>query len=196
MPLNPKNRDGLPEFDQKFLKVIDECDWHVMKVAPRVGEEGHLWAYSTGIYYKFRHPEIIIFGQSLDLMHSMVNTIGNRVRSGEKFESNYRYSEVIDEYDCEFRDVNVDHYEEYVGCSIWFYDCDQNSFPMLQCFWPDMAGKFPWQKGCANWAVEAQPLLFNPPLKIYTAIWVGSGLSSRARYSGLQHRQPTGFVSY
>ncbi len=64
MPLDPKKRDGLDEGDQKFLRSIDDYDWHVMKVAPRAGEEGKLWAYSTGLYYKFKHPEIIVFNRN------------------------------------------------------------------------------------------------------------------------------------
>jgi hypothetical protein len=31
---------------------------------------------------------------------------------------------------------------------------------MLQCFWPDKSGKFPWEPECAQWAIDAQPLLY------------------------------------
>jgi hypothetical protein len=162
MPLNPKNRDGLEKADQEFLRIIDEYDWHVMEVAPRAGEEGDIWAYSTGLYYRFNHPEIIVFNQKFDLMHSMINTIGSRIRDGEKFETSNGYADIIDNYDCRFRTVDVSQYKEYVGWSIWFYDRDPNSFPLLQCFWPDMAGKFPWEPECEQWAIDRQPRLDKP----------------------------------
>ena len=32
MPVNPKQLDAHTEFDQKFLKIVDEHGWHVMNV--------------------------------------------------------------------------------------------------------------------------------------------------------------------
>ncbi len=160
MPRDPKQRDGLPEGDRKFLQIIDEYGWHVTKVGLTKGDEGPAWAYSTGLYYKFGHPEIIVFGQKFDLMHSMINTIGERVRGGEKFEPNRGYAEIIGNFDCQFRPVETGHYKEYVGYSLWFYDHDPAAFPMLQCFWPDMEGRFPWDRGCTTWTINAQPLLY------------------------------------
>jgi Domain of unknown function (DUF4262) len=162
VPLDPKNLDGRDDGERNFLRIIDKYGWHVMKVAPLVGEEGDLWAYSTGLYYKFKHPEIIVFNQDGDLMHSMINIIGRRVREGEKFAPGRGYADIIDNFDCQFRPVDISHYKEYVGWSIWFYDYDLASFPMLECFWPDMAGKFPWEPGCEQWAIDNQPQLDKP----------------------------------
>jgi len=65
MPIDPKKLNGHKEFDQKFLKIINEYGWQVMSVAPRVGEEGDLWSYSTGLYYHYKHPEIVILMKTL-----------------------------------------------------------------------------------------------------------------------------------
>jgi hypothetical protein len=54
----------------------------------------------------------------------------------------------------------LSHYEDWVNSAIWFYDRDPASFPPLQCFYPDMNGKFPWDPGCEEWAIKQQPLLF------------------------------------
>ena len=167
MPLDPKNRDGLKKIDQDFLRSIDEFGWDVMSVAPGVGEKGDLWSYSTGLYYHFQHPEIIVFNETTDLRLSIINTLGQRVKAGEAFEPGKGYPDIIGgNYDVQFRPVHPSHYWDWVNFACWFYDNDENSFPLLQCFYPDMAGKFPWEPGCEQWAVDAQRLLDKPKKKV------------------------------
>jgi hypothetical protein len=67
MPINPEKLNGHTKFDQKFLKIIDEHGWHVMNVVPRAEGSVHGWSYSTGLYYHYRHPEIVIFNEPIDL---------------------------------------------------------------------------------------------------------------------------------
>jgi Domain of unknown function (DUF4262) len=162
MPVDLKKRDGLKKVDQDFLRIIDEYGWHVMSVAPRVGEEGDLWSYSTGLYYHFRHPEIIVFNEKTDLRVSMINGIGDRIKAGEKFEPGKSYSEIIGNHDVQFRPVHPSHYWDWVNFACWFYDNDPTSFPLLQCVYPDIVGKFPWEPGCEQWAIDRQPLLDKP----------------------------------
>jgi len=166
MPLDPKKRDGLKEIDQDFLRITDEHGWHVMSVAPLAGDEGDLWSYSTGLYYHFEHPEIIVLNEPTDLRLSMINAIGDRIKAGEKFEPGKGYSDIIGgNYDVQFRPVHASHYWDWVNFACWFYDNDETSFPLLQCFYPDMAGKFPWESGCEQWAIDSQPLLDQPTKK-------------------------------
>jgi len=162
MPKDLKNLDGRDDFEQKFLRIIDEFGWFVMNVAPRIDDEGDLWSYSTGLYYHYQHPEIIIFNESNDIRHSMINSIGERARQGERFEPGRGYADIIETFDVQFQPVDVSHYKEWVGWAIWFYDSDPASFPLLQCFYPDMNGKFPWEPDCESWAVKSQPLLYKP----------------------------------
>ncbi|HJX84177.1 MAG TPA: DUF4262 domain-containing protein [Candidatus Angelobacter sp.] len=162
MPLDPKKRGDQKGFDQEFLRIIDEFGWHVMSVAPRKDEEGDLFSYSTGLYYHFQHAEIIVFNQRTDLRHNMVNNIGNRVKAGEKFEPGKGYSDIIGDFDVQFRPLHSSRYWGLVNFSCWFYDNDETSFPLLQCFYPDMAGKFPWDPGCEQWAIDNQPQLDQP----------------------------------
>jgi hypothetical protein len=163
MPRNPKQRGDVNDYERKFLRIIDEFGWHVTSVAPLVGEEGDLWSYSTGLFYHYQHPEIIIFNESYDLRHSMINAIGERARHGEKFQPGRSYADIIGGgYYVQFRPVDVSHYRDWVNSSIWFYDGDPSSFPLLQCFYPDMNDKFPWEDGCEQWAVDQQPRLFKP----------------------------------
>ena len=86
--LDPKKRDGLSRGASEFLRIIDEYGWHVMSVAPRVdSEEKREWfSYSTGLYMRFQHPEIIVCGLDSDQATYIINDIGEAVKAGRKFE--------------------------------------------------------------------------------------------------------------
>jgi len=162
MPLDPKKRKGLKKGDQQFLHNIDQYGWAITSVAPLLGEEGELWSYSTGLFYHYQHPEIVIFNEPTDLRTTMINAIGNRVKGGEKFEAGTGYSDVIGNFDVQFRPMHSSHYWDWLNFACWFYDNDEDSFPVLQCFYPDMQGNFPWEPGCEQWAIDAQPLHDQP----------------------------------
>jgi len=163
MPRDPKQRDSVNDYEKKFLRIIDDFGWHVTNVVPRVEEEGDAWSYSTGLFYHFKHPEILIFNETHDLRHSMINAIGDRVRLGEKFQPGPSYADIVgDGYYVQLRPVDVSHYKDWGNSAIWFYDGDPSSFPLLQCFYPDMNGKFPWESSCEQWAIDAQPQLWKP----------------------------------
>jgi hypothetical protein len=163
VPLDPKKRDGLRKIDQDFLRNIDEYGWHVMSVFPREDDKDKAsWSYSTGFYYHYKHPEIIVLNEPTKLRFSMIKAIGDRVKAGEKFEPGPSYADIVDKYYVQFRPVHSSHYSGLVNFARWFYDDDETSFPLLQCFYPDMAGKFPWEPGCEQWAIDQQPLLDRP----------------------------------
>ena len=93
---------------------------------------------------------------------SMINAIGDRVKAGEKFAPGKGHWDIIGDYYVQFRPVHPSHYRGLVNFARWFYDDDEASFPMLQCFYPDMTGKFPWEPGCEQWAIDQQPQLDKP----------------------------------
>lgn len=169
MPRDPKQHenDQWNKIEQDILRNIDEFGWFVMNVVPLVGEDGPTWSYSIGLLYKYQHPEIVIFGEDADLRHSMINAIGDRVREGEKFTEGRSYADILGGgHYVQFRSVDVSHYNDWVNSANWFYDWNPASFPLLQCFYPDMTGKFPWEPGCEKWAIEAQPVLWEPKKRL------------------------------
>ena len=92
----------------------------------------------------------------------MINSIGNRVKAGQKFELGKGYADIIGNFDVQFRPMHASHYWDWLNLACWFYDNDPNSFPVLQCFYPDMQGKFPWEAGCEQWAIDQQPFHDQP----------------------------------
>lgn len=58
---------NLSSSDRKVLDDVETHGWHVVKV---MGDEtGPGFGYSVGLWKTFRHPEIIIIGLKLDLIH-------------------------------------------------------------------------------------------------------------------------------
>lgn len=143
--------------DQKVIDDVAEYGWHVMKVLDR--PDTPEWAYSIGLHRNFTHPEILVFGLDVDLMHSMINSIGEDVRSGKGFEIDRSYPDLIEAYSCTFKNVDPMWYESFLGFATWFYD--GTDFPVLQCFWPNFEANFPWEPGFNRELSWAQPLLFH-----------------------------------
>ena len=143
--------------EQEILDEVSEGGWYVIKVLDQTETPG--WAYSIGLHRNFAHPEILVFGLNVDLMHSMINSIGEDVRSGKSFEIDQKYPDLIEAYACTFKPVAPIWYDSFVGFASWFYD--GNDYPVLQCFWPDFESNFPWEPGFNQNLSWAQPLLFH-----------------------------------
>lgn len=155
-----RDRDELSAAEQKFLSNIEGHGWVVTKVFRSRGETGPEFAYSTGLFHSYEHPEVIILGLDLDIMHRIINNVGDAVKTGFQFKPGTEYQDVFARCACQFRSVDVAHYKAYLGWSIWFYE--SYKFPVSQCFWPDREGRHPWDPSCTPGVVERQPLLFEP----------------------------------
>jgi len=160
MARDPNHPDNSDPSDQKFLSQIETYGWNVTNVFRREGEIGPDWSYSTGLFHSFQHPEIVIFGLELDNMQKIVNTIGSAIKGGARFESGNEYQDILARCGCQFRTVDASRYKDYLGWAIWFYNGEQ--FPVLQCFWPDRQGHYPWAPACSPGVASLQPLLFKP----------------------------------
>lgn len=150
-PLPAPQDDG----DRKLLADVQEHGWHVIGV--EAGEEGPGFAYSIGMFHTFRHPEIIVFGLAVKVMHPIINTIGEQVRKGCQFEHLDEAGDVVEGYNVCFRTVEKKHYREYLGYARWFYQGD--NFPVLQCVWPDKQHRYPWHADFAENLAARQPVL-------------------------------------
>jgi hypothetical protein len=82
---------GLHPADQEFLAQVETHGWNVNKVFRGKGETGPEWAFSAGLYHSYQHPEIVIFGLDLSIMHKIVNNIGDEVKKGTTFEPGKQY---------------------------------------------------------------------------------------------------------
>jgi len=147
--------EPISDGDKKFSNDIEEYGWNVTKVLE--DESGPGFGYSTGLFKTFSHPEIIIIGLKLDVIHSIINGIGKDVKSGKTFQSGSYYPGLIEKFDCFFTSVEKKFYPEYVGYARWYYKGD--NFPLLQCVYPTIKGIYPWQKEWPKEIESIQPIL-------------------------------------
>lgn len=150
--------NDLSALDAKVLREIHTDGWQITGVLAREQSPGTDFAYSIGFFHSMCHPEIILFGLPLDTCMRAVNVIGLDVKEGMQFKAGYTYADILKApHLCSFREVNIRHFREHVGYALWFYESDP--FPLMQCFWSDENGLFPWDPGCAEYCRVAQPLL-------------------------------------
>jgi hypothetical protein len=144
------------ETPDNIRDVIDEYGWWVGLIQ----EDGEApgFAYTIGLYEKFGHPEIIIFGLAPDSMHGILNHCGDMIRDGKRFPVGESVSGVLDSYDVRFRAVTAKaSYAEYLGYGCRHYG--DRVFPVLQLLWPDKQHRFPGDDGAADFLAKRQPLL-------------------------------------
>jgi Domain of unknown function (DUF4262) len=154
-----EQESGLSAPDAKVLGDIKRVGWHVTGVFGQEHEEGPGWAFSIGLFHTFQQSEVVVFGLPFQTCMSIVNVIGLQVQAGKRYEPEVEYTDILQQpYRCAFREVDHQHYSDYVGYALWFYEDDP--FPLMQCFWPDKKGLFPWDDGCDDYVKNVQPLLF------------------------------------
>jgi hypothetical protein len=128
--------DGMEE---KVLQNIREHGWHVMRIAE--DDEGPGFAYSIGL-----DPELIVFGLRSDVMHSMINELGARLRSGERLAPGDVVEGLLVDAKCVLVEVERSQYREYFGYALWYHKGP--SFRALQIVWPSKTtGALPWEDG-------------------------------------------------
>jgi hypothetical protein len=141
--------------DAQMRADIATHGWHVIKVFEDA--EGPGFAFTIGLYKRFAHPELVVFGLPLETMHLMLNAAGEAIRAGQTFGVGQKSDDILQGYSCTFRPFPREHYEAYLGSGRWFYDGDD--FPALQLIWPDREHRFPWAAPVDGWIRQAQPVL-------------------------------------
>jgi hypothetical protein len=147
---------GLEPSDRRLLEDVRDFGWHVVKIAADDTTAG--WAFSVGLSVTFDHPEIVVFGLDVDIMHVMIGNVVHDIRNGARFRHDSRSSEILEGSACAFRAVQPTWYRAFLGYARWFYR--EDTFACLQCFWPDRHGRLPWDVEFDSTCRPLQPLLY------------------------------------
>jgi hypothetical protein len=133
---------------------IADFGWAVTMVPE--DDEGPGFAYTTGLTEKFGHPELLIQGLQLEVMHGVLNLAGERVRDGVRFLAGQHAEDLLDGFACGLRTVDVNKHREYLGVAVGRYGLGK--FDVLQILWPDKENHLPTDDACAAAVRRAQEL--------------------------------------
>lgn len=115
------------------------------------------FAYSIGLWEKYKHPEIISFGLTLKTLHAIINDVGDLIKHGQIIEIGKTYPDIFNNGRAEFINVDKKNLGNYFGYAIDFYNSKE--FPALQLVWTDRNDKFPWETNFEEEFIYKQPLL-------------------------------------
>lgn len=145
------------EGEEFIERQVREGGWAVELISDGKTELEPAFAYTVGLFRNFKHAELIVFGQQNEVMHFILNELGDRIRSGKPLSPGDRVADVLDGYDVLIREVKApESYREHVGYARWFHKGAH--FPLYQVVWPDKQGRFPGEPGAAEILKTRQPL--------------------------------------
>lgn len=136
---------------------VERVGWHFVAVEGDAGQPGFL--FTIGLWRTYRHPEVLLIVPSSDPMVLAKNlaAVGKAVSQGQRFEPGPSYPGLMGKHSAMFRPVHVSWYPLYLGTALGFYGPED--FPVIQQFWPDSNGRFPWQEGFDESLERHQPRL-------------------------------------
>lgn len=145
--------------DRKVLTDIRDHGWHVLKVLDEEEPE-YGFAFTIGLPTTFQHPELLIVGMRLELMHVLLNNLGAELREGGHFEDGGVHDGLLEGFRCCFRKVSRDWYRDYLGYASWYHR--GNDYDVLQVVWPDLENRLPWHPAATKAFRAQQPVLDQP----------------------------------
>ncbi|CAL9406797.1 hypothetical protein SUDANB95_01568 [Actinosynnema sp. ALI-1.44] len=153
-----RERKGLDAVDRKLVKDVRRLGWGVIMIPEDDVSAG--WAFTVGLWHTFRVPEVAMFGLDTDVLHPVLNDVGEAVRAGRAPAAGDRVEGLLDGgYQVLFADVHADWPRVFFGTALGFYR-GMPPPPFLQCLWPDKQGRFPGEDGFPDRLDEHQPRLW------------------------------------
>jgi hypothetical protein len=157
----------MDDAERKLVADVERHGWHVVLLEAADGLPG--WAFTVGLTHSFGTPELAMFGLPTATMHRCLNTLGEVAREGGTFQSGFRSPEVLDGFDVELRAVDPAWHRALFGFARWFYRPEEPAF--LQCAWPDLAQRFPWEPAFEDRIRYLQPALWSSPAEARNDVW-------------------------
>jgi Domain of unknown function (DUF4262) len=115
------------------------------------------FAYSIGLWQKYKQPEIICFGLNINTLQAIINIVKEKIQNGESLEIGENYTSFLKKGRTQFLNVDTRNLSDYFGTAIDFYG--SKDFPAMQFVWTDSNNIFPWEEGFNEELKFKQPLL-------------------------------------
>ncbi|HJW93505.1 MAG TPA: DUF4262 domain-containing protein [Thermoanaerobaculia bacterium] len=155
--------------EQQILADVDADGLHIEKVVHEKRSTPG-WAYSIGLHKTMQQPDIIVFGLRPATMEQLIENTVQRMREGIVYADSLEDDELLQGYTCVFKTVREIWYDVTVKHARWFYG--GANFPLLQLYWPDRNGKFPWDPKCQPEVRALQPRLHVADIEASGAAWL------------------------
>ena len=155
--------------EQRILADVDNDGLHIEKVSPDKKSSPN-WAYSIGLHKTMQQPDVIIFGLRPNTMEQLIENTAQRMRDGVVYADGTEDDELLQGYTCVFKTVREIWYDVTVKHARWFYG--GSNFPLLQLYWPDRNGKYPWDPKCQPEVKALQPMLHVADIEASGAAWL------------------------
>jgi hypothetical protein len=131
--------------------------WSVVSV-PAEGPRP-AYAFTVGLWHSFAHAEASVFGRDEDEMAQWLDTVGREVQGGRVLLPDRLGDDVVGTVEVFPRPALASWHRHLFGAALAFYRGEP--VPMLQLVWPDRDGVLPWEPGCAEDCLAAQPRLWD-----------------------------------
>ncbi len=139
---------------------IEEHGWFVALVGEESLRVPRYFAYTIGMPTTQSHPELIMLGKPPETMARTLNGFGSRIQKGFSLEPQKETRCEVMEMNCIAKPVHPTWYRDYLGYGLWYHGGDD--FEILQVFWADSEGRYPWEPDCDPSVAEHQPDLTAP----------------------------------
>lgn len=151
--------DRFDEYMEQVQEKVLKHGWMLQGVFPRKGEPGSPFTYTVGLTPQYHHPELIVFGLPYQIVASILNDLGSRIRDGLVLHGGDRLDDVLQKkMVVEMVTCHEQEAREHLTVAGRF-----NNGPVraLQMAWPDKDNLLPWQEGYSLHP-ELQPVLGEP----------------------------------
>lgn len=167
----------LDDGDRRLLVDVRDRGWHVLNILEDGEEPG--WSFTVGLATTFQHPELVVVGLKLELMHLLLNNLAETIREGRRYTPGETITDLLEDYSCKVIKVDRAHYHEWLGYACWYHQGDD--FDALQVVWPDTNHVLPTDPAAPAALIRGQPLLGPHRTRIRTVL--------RARAPGAWRRR-------
>ena len=146
--------------DRKCVSDVLTYGVHVLYVGEGDDPGEPAFAYTVGLPHQSGHPELVMSGQRMELMHRALNEAARRVQQGFRFTPGTTAENVIGRFPVVADAMTPEGLEETVLFSHWFH---RRPVGAIQLVWPDTGGVFAWQPGAQPYAADLQPAAWRSP---------------------------------
>jgi hypothetical protein len=143
----------LDEHERNFVGQIRKHGWAGTHVAS--DEEGPGFSYTTGFWFKFNFPELILFSLRGNVAHDTFWHMYHELAAGRRFPVGELTEDIFQNSLAVLLPVSPQQYRPHLGWSRWFYGSDD--FLCLQLVFADSCGHFPWSSRSSESFRTTQP---------------------------------------